>query len=285
VLIDWFTVGAQALNFVILVWLMKRFLYKPVLDAIDAREKRIAAELADADKATAAAKQERDELGNKNNAFDRERAALLSKATEDANAERQKLLDAARQAADALAASRRETMASDARDLSRALRQRTQAEVFAVARQALTDLASASLEASACEVFIVRLRTLEGTARDELAAALKSTGDGALVRTAFELPAVQRSALQEAVDETFAMKIGLRYETAPDLVGGIELSVHGHKFAWSISDYLGSLERGVDDLLKPPAAPDRTATVEQAKASATDKPAPQPEPALAMSPA
>ena len=48
-LIDWFTVGAQALNFVILVWLMRRFLYKPILDAIDAREKKIAAELADAD--------------------------------------------------------------------------------------------------------------------------------------------------------------------------------------------------------------------------------------------
>ena len=48
-LIDWFTVGAQALNFVILVWLMKRFLYKPVLAAIDVREKRIAKEIADAD--------------------------------------------------------------------------------------------------------------------------------------------------------------------------------------------------------------------------------------------
>jgi F-type H+-transporting ATPase subunit b len=48
-LIDWFTVGAQALNFLVLVWLMKRFLYKPILDAIDEREKRIAAELANAD--------------------------------------------------------------------------------------------------------------------------------------------------------------------------------------------------------------------------------------------
>ena len=46
-LIDWFTVGAQALNFLVLVWLLKRFLYQPILDAIDAREKRIAKELAD----------------------------------------------------------------------------------------------------------------------------------------------------------------------------------------------------------------------------------------------
>ena len=37
-LIDWFTVGAQALNFVILVWLLKHFLYKPILNAIDVRE-------------------------------------------------------------------------------------------------------------------------------------------------------------------------------------------------------------------------------------------------------
>jgi hypothetical protein len=48
-LIDWFTVGAQALNFLILVWLMRRFLYRPILHAIDEREKRIAAELSNAD--------------------------------------------------------------------------------------------------------------------------------------------------------------------------------------------------------------------------------------------
>ena len=54
-LIDWFTVGAQALNFLVLVWLLKRFLYKPILNAVDAREKRIAAELADADAKKAAA--------------------------------------------------------------------------------------------------------------------------------------------------------------------------------------------------------------------------------------
>lgn len=41
-LFDWFTVLAQIANFLILMWLLKRFSYKPVLDTIDAREKRIA---------------------------------------------------------------------------------------------------------------------------------------------------------------------------------------------------------------------------------------------------
>ena len=65
-LIDWFTVGAQAVNFLILVWLLKRFLYKPILKAIDAREKRIAAELADAATQMNAAEQLRVEFQGKN---------------------------------------------------------------------------------------------------------------------------------------------------------------------------------------------------------------------------
>ena len=111
-LIDWFTVGAQALNFIILVWLLKRFLYKPILNAVDAREKRIAAELADADAKKAEAQKERDEFQHKNEEFDQQRAALLSKATDEAKAERQRLLDEARKAADALSAKRQETLRS-----------------------------------------------------------------------------------------------------------------------------------------------------------------------------
>src|ERR1700691_1252318 len=100
-LIDWFTIVAQALNFLILVWLMKRFLYKPILDAIDAREKRIANELANADAKKAEAQKEHEQFQHKNEEFDKQRAALLSKAADDAKAERPRLLDEARKAADA----------------------------------------------------------------------------------------------------------------------------------------------------------------------------------------
>ena len=41
-LIDWFTVVAEIVNFLILLWLLKRFLYKPVLNAMDKREATIA---------------------------------------------------------------------------------------------------------------------------------------------------------------------------------------------------------------------------------------------------
>jgi F-type H+-transporting ATPase subunit b len=249
-LIDWFTVGAQAVNFLILVWLLKRFLYRPILDAIDAREKRIAAELAAADASKAEAQKERQEFQHKNEEFDQARAALLSQATDEAKAERLRLLDEARKAADALSAKRQETLRKDAHNLNQALARWTQDEVFAIARQALTELATTSLEERLGEVFTRRVRELDGDAKAGLSEALKTASEPALVRSAFELPADQRAAIQHALNETFSADLRLRFETAPELVSGIELSTNGQKVAWSIAGYLASLEQGVAELLK-----------------------------------
>jgi F-type H+-transporting ATPase subunit b len=267
-LIDWFTIVAQALNFLILVWLLKHFLYKPILHAIDAREKRIATELADADTKKAEAQKEQDEFQHKNEEFDQQRAALLSKATDEAKAERQRLLDEARKAADALSAKRQETLRNDARNLSQSISLRTQQEVLAIARKALTDLATTSLEERMGEVFTRRLREMDGQAKAGLGEAIKTSSDPALVRSAFDLPADQRAAIQNALNETFSADVHIRFETAPDLISGIELVANGHKVAWSIADYLASLGKGLDELLKEK---------EEAEAKAAPKPEPKAE--------
>jgi len=255
-LFDWFTVGAQALNFLILVFLMWRFLYKPVLHAIDEREKRIAAELADADAKRAAAQKERDEYRHKNEELAHQRAALLRQATDEAKVERQRLLGEARQAADDLASKRRETLQNDANSLNQAIGNRVQREVFAVARKALAELAGASLEERLGEVFIHHLREMQRPARATLAEALEAGTDPAVVRSAFDLPAEQRAAIQNAINETLSAEIRLRFETAPDLVGGIELTTNGRKVGWSIAEYLTSLEEGVAELLKEKDRPE-----------------------------
>lgn len=267
-LIDWFTVGAQVLNFAVLVWLMKRFLYKPILDAIDARENKIASELADADAKKVEAQKERDTFQQKNDAFDQQRATLLSQATDAAKAEGQRLQEEARKTADELRVKREEALKNDARNLHQAISSRAQQEVFAIARKALTDLATTSLEQNMTEVFVQRLQALDDATKAKFSDALESDTSPVLVRTAFELPAEQRNAIQEAVKQLFTTDIPLKFDVAPALVSGIELSASGQKIAWNIADYLHSLETGVADLLKekvqsaskapskPDAAPD-----------------------------
>ncbi len=254
-LIDWFTVVAQVLNFAVLVWLMQRYLYRPVLAAVDAREKRIAAELADAAGKMKEAQVERDAFAEKNRAFDAQRAGLLGQATDEAAAERKKLLDAAAQAADASAARRQGALQGEADALQRALGVRARQEVFAIARETLAELASVSLEERACAVFVERLRGLAGPARAGLAAALASATEPPRVRSAFELPEAQRAAIQEALNEGFGVQAPLRFETAPTLVAGIALSAGGQRVEWSIAHRVESLEKGVDALVKHAARP------------------------------
>ncbi|MFT5904810.1 MAG: F-type H+-transporting ATPase subunit b [Cryomorphaceae bacterium] len=249
-LIDWFTVGAQVLNFLILVWLMKHFLYQPVLNSIDAREKRIADQIADAEAIEVVASRERDDFKQKNDEFDEQRDAMLAKVSDEAKTERQSLMDEARKDSDALSFKRDESRKNEARNLTEAISQRTQQEVFAIARKTLGDLATLDLEKSVVDVFARRLSDLDGTAKEKLASAIKASSEPILVSSAFELPAEEQSNVRDAINETFSVDVQLQFETSPEIVSGIELNVGGQKLAWSIAEYLTSLETGVGELLK-----------------------------------
>jgi len=281
--IDWFTVIAQAFNFLILVWLLKRFLYKPILHAIDEREKGIAAQLVEAEAKIAEAQEERDDFQHKNEAFDQERAALLKKATDEAQTERQRLLDQARKDADSLRAKRQDALRREQLNLSQEIIRWTQKQVFAVSRKTLADLAAMSLEERMVEVFVERLRTLTGAAKEELAAALKASAQPARVRSAFDLPPAQQNEIESAVKETFGAKTLVQFQTAPELISGIELSTNGQKVAWSIADYLATLEKSAGELLhkdtQPESNPDPKPTPDaEAKATPDPKVVAKPEP-------
>jgi len=258
-LIDWFTVGAQALNFLILVWLLKHFLYKPILNAIDTRKKDIAAQLADAQTKKTEAQKEHDDFQSKNKAFDEQRSALLAKAVGEAKTERERLLDEARKAADNLRDVQATALRNDQARLGTEITRTAKEEVFAIARKTLADLATASLEERVGAVFTRRLRELNGKAKETLGAALKASSEPALLQSAFDLPAEQRATIQNALNETFSAEIRVRFETAPDAICGIELAANGQKIGWSIADYLKSLDRKVGALLdaevKPEAQP------------------------------
>lgn len=106
------------------------------------------------------------------------------------------------------------------------------------------------------EVFVQRLRALTGAAKEQVAAALKTSTQPARVRSAFDLPPEQHSAIQKALNETFSADIHIQFETVPELVSGIELSTNGQKVAWSIADYLATLEKSAGELLREDARAD-----------------------------
>ena len=254
-LIDWFTVCAQAINFLILVWLLKHFLYKPILSAIDAREKGIAAQLADATTKKAEAQKEHEEFQSKNKAWDEQRSALLGKATDEAKTQKDHLIDEAHKQAASLRAAQAVALQNDQQRLTTQMIHLTKDEVFDITRKALADLATVSLEERMGEVFTRRLREMDPKSKGALGDSLKSDSNPAVVRSTFALPDNQKAAVQNALNETFSTEVRLRFETAPETICGIELSANGQKVAWSIADYLATLDQKVGTLLAAEAKP------------------------------
>jgi len=249
-LIDWFTVIAQILNFLILVWLLKHFIYKPILNAIDVRDKKVADELANANAKMSEAQREKEDFKRKKEELDQQRATLLSKATDEAETESLHLIEEARKKAFDLESKQQEALRNEKQNLNQAIRHRAQQEVFAIARKTLIDLAEISLEERTVEVFFRKLHELKDVEKEQMAAELSASPRSLLVLTAFDLPQKQRDLIQKTIKETLGIEIQAKFETAPDLVSGIELTTNGLKVAWSIENYLKSLEKDMNELLE-----------------------------------
>ncbi|QLQ32713.1 MAG: F0F1 ATP synthase subunit B [Candidatus Thiothrix singaporensis] len=248
-LIDWFTVGAQIVNFLVLIWLLKHFLYKPVLDAIDAREQRIARREQAASDAQAAAEQVQAQLAQQQADFEQQHKALLQQAAAEAQTARQQLLDSARAEASNLRSQWQEALRKEQQSLRQSITTRTSHEVFAIARKMLAELADTELESRIVSVFIQRLHNLEAAETAQLQATEVSADFPVLIRSAFPLPANQQTALTQAVQDALHMTPDIHFATDPELLSGIELISNGHKVAWSIADYLEAMEAGLAKLL------------------------------------
>lgn len=259
--IDWFTVAAQAINFLLLVWLMKRFLYKPVLRAIDAREKRIEEQLADARAQKIEALEEKEEFQRKNEIFDQERTELMNAAAEEAKSEKMRLLEEARASAEELQTKWREGLEKDASRLEEDFQSRVRKDVFFIVRKTLSDLAGEELEGKIIDLFLRRLEAMDEETRTSLAPVSKDPDGSVQLRTAFPLTEKQQKRIAQEVKRLFALKGEPKFTVEEDLLAGIELSAKGQKISWTIDDYLLSLRESVEDLMKagkkaPPSGSD-----------------------------
>ena len=280
--INWFTVIAQVINFLILVWLLRRFLYKPVLKAIDERENKIASQLKDARAKETEAKKEQEEFQKKNEEFDQKKKGLMDKAVAETKVEREKLLEAARDEAAGLRSKLDKVLKETQENLNRDIAQKTQEEVFAIARKTLADLASLSLEEQSANIFIKRLNELTTVEKKQFIQAFKTASDPILIRSAFDLPAKQQTEIKNSVNEILETKSNFQFKTAPELISGIELAANGFKLAWSISEYLNSLQNRIaetmkEELKKESKDEPKPGSKDESKPEPKDKTKPEPQ--------
>lgn len=243
--INWFTVIAQVINFLVLVWLLKKFLYKPILNAINEREKKITDQLKDAETKKAAAIKEQGDFNKKNADFDQQKKALMDKAIADINAKRDKLLQDAKDEANTLRANLEKAIRQSQQNDELANADKTQKQVFAITKKILQEMASSSLEDQSVNTFNKRLSSLNDDEKKKFTDAFKSNANTILVHSAFDLSVSQQTLITNVVNEALATKSELQFKTAPELISGIELTTNGYKLAWSFAEYLNALQNNI----------------------------------------
>ncbi|MDA8329153.1 MAG: hypothetical protein M0Z83_09320 [Betaproteobacteria bacterium] len=247
-LIDWFTVLAQVINFLVLIALLKHFLYRPVLNAIAAREQRIAQELLAAKNAVITAQTELAQLTQERQALQRQRETMLSTTQATALAEQNRVLAQAHEAAQRIQDDSRLAMQAEFQQMSDLIVQRVCSEVLDLARRVVSDLAQDDLQSHMISVFLGHLRQMDTVQRvpfDRLNASTPWSAHSAL-----PLSTEQQQILMTGVKAVFPLVTTLTFEVVPSLLCGMELLADGYKLTWNAEDYLAQIRQNL--LTLPP---------------------------------
>lgn len=260
--IDWLTVAAQIVNFLVLVWLLQRFLYGPITRAMERREQRIRDRLDEAARKKSEAEDEARAYREKQEQLEQRRDRMLAEARKAAEEERKSLEREARENVEARKRNWMDQLEAQRSAFLRELRRRSADQFYALARRALGDLANAGLEEQIALSFIKELEGLDKEAREKMTQGYAGAGGTVKVRSRFELSANAKRQITKAVHRRLGDDAQVQYEADEDVACGIELQAGSQTVAWSLASYLDDLEKAVDEQISGVSTPaeQRTAT-------------------------
>lgn len=243
--IDWITVSAQIVNFLVLVYLLQHFLYQPVVRAMDKREQRITNRLEDARQRESEAGEKIDAYEHKRQELESERKSTIEQYRKEAQEEKRRLLEEAREEVGETKRQWQQQAEREKREFLEALRGQAEQAVATIARKVLADLADADLEQKVVEAFVGRLAEVDEETRRTFAEP-----DGKLsISTAFELDERRREDLARAVKEHIGENLDVDFQVAPELVCGVRLGDDGHALDWNVADYMGQVTERMDRVI------------------------------------
>jgi F-type H+-transporting ATPase subunit b len=248
-LIDWFTVIAQIVNFLVLVILLKRFLFDKITGAMDEREKRIASTLNDADNTKKLAEEEAERYRRMNQALENDRNRILAEVKDEAISIKQRLIDEARSEVESLSAAWRESIDREKNSFLLELSRRIGKEGVSVVRVALSDLANKELEQRIIDVFAEQFSKMSEEKILEIRNIIRMNGGEIKVDTAFDLPDHQKKMIESLLHNHIAKDFPVSFRRSENNLCGIELRFQGYKIGWSIDSYLKSFEKSISVVL------------------------------------
>ena len=235
--IDWVTFTLEIVNFLILVWILQRFLYKPILQTIARRKAAIDQTLTDAKKRQTDAEALERRYQDRLSVWEEEKAKLREQAESGIEAERNRRMAALQQ-----------TLTQE-REKHEALEQRQQTErQRALEHTALTQgaefaagllgrVAAPELETTLVRMLLEELPKLSPEVREQVRHAQTKLHD-VEVASAFALERAERQALEQGLGELLNAKCTVTYRVDPQLLAGLRVTIGAWVLRANLQDEL-----------------------------------------------
>ena len=236
--LSWSTFVLEIINFLVLVWILKRFLYKPVLDVIARRRAGIEKSMADAEALHADAEKLQEQYEDRLAVWDQERLQAREALDREIEAERERAMAELQ-----IALEEKQKMAgiAEARRQADAMRKFEETALKQGARFATRLLEQASgpeTEARLVEMVLTELIKLPDEQITALRNSYGKTPATVVVVSAFLLPGDQRQRLEQGLARLIGSDVPLRFEQNSDLLAGLRITIGAWVLGVNLRDEL-----------------------------------------------
>ena len=235
----------EAVNFLVLAWILKRLLYQPLRDAIDKRRAAHEQAQAQAEQARDEARTLQQQIETELSGLDRKRQDVLRQAHEQAAADRRKLLDDAEQSVRQKHEAAQATIAHERDEALKALRSEVIQQAVDLSRRLLTEAADGALDERLADRLVEKLEQLPAEARQQLQSHWHPQ-DPAVLETARELNHGACQRIATALESVLGRSPELSVQPRSDLLAGVRLRVGGQ--VWDAS--LAGQFEGISDAIE-----------------------------------
>jgi F-type H+-transporting ATPase subunit b len=233
--------------------LLKRYLYVPILNAIDARESHVAKVLSDADTIKSEAELERKLFNQKNIEINEKRDELLKESKMIACEKGEQIIINAYKKADDISKNRLLVLERELQNYHNNIAVKSLKEIYEITRKVLAELADVSLEQKMFECFCKHLNRITPEEKTNLNKIIESGKSRLVLYSTFELTPENikkiNTILQQVISPNINRHYPLKYKIKPELISGIELRSNGWKIAWNSEDYLNVLQTNIKQRL------------------------------------
>jgi len=241
--IDWFTLIAQIVNFLILLWLLKHFLFDKIVRAMRERKQKVAAQFDEAEEKNREAEETEKKYRAELDKIDEKRDQAMAEAREEADRIKKGAREKARREGEKMRSDWLESLEAEKDDFKRELRVMSGREVLALTGDILRHLAGAELQDRVVEAFARRLDELSDEETEGLRGKVDSDKPTVRIRSSFELSDDLVSEIEEALIGVLDRdELELEFKTDENLILGLEIDIDGHRLGWSAAGLIDDVE-------------------------------------------